>query len=89
VRRTRRRLQAAGRGLWHFVVGDSPEFLVVVLGLVGFALALRHVHPAVWVGLPTLVLGVLAGSLWRWRRRLPAGARADRAAAGHDHNLLD
>ncbi len=69
--------KALGRGLWHFVVGDSPEFLVAVMVLVGFALGLHAAHVAVWVGLPVLVVGVLAASVWRRQRvgRAPGAER--------------
>ena len=63
-----RALKAFGLGVWHFVIGDSPEFLAAVMVLVGFALALRHVHEALWIGLPLLVLGALFGSVWHQQR---------------------
>lgn len=62
-------LKAAVRGVWRFVVGDSPEFLVAVVALVGFALILHGVRQVVWVGLPMLVLGVLGVSVWHQARR--------------------
>jgi hypothetical protein len=64
-----RALRAVGLGLWHFVVGDTPEFLLAVVVLVGFALAVHETHPAEWFGLPVLVLVVLVVSLLRQTRR--------------------
>lgn len=58
----------AAVGTWHFVVGDTPEFLAAVAMVVGAALVLHHFQPAEWIALPGLVVSVLAGSVW-WRAR--------------------
>jgi hypothetical protein len=50
-------------GVWKFVVGDTPEFLVVVLLVVGFALAVHRVHLAIILGLPAIVAVALASSV--------------------------
>jgi hypothetical protein len=63
-----RALRAAGLGVWHFVVGDAPEFLLAVVVVVGFALAVHQTHPAEWFGLPVLVLVVLVVSVLRRSR---------------------
>jgi hypothetical protein len=61
-------LRLAGLGVWRFVVGDTPEFAVAVVGIVTFALVFHHLRPLVLIGLPVLVVGVLCGSLWNHRR---------------------
>lgn len=53
--------------MWHFVVGDTPWFLPAVVIVAGYALIARRVHPALWFGLPALVLAVLLASVWRER----------------------
>jgi hypothetical protein len=64
-----RGLTAFGRFWWDFVVGDTPEFAVATLLIIGVALLLRH---STWV--PALLLPflaatfLLAGTL-RGRRR--------------------
>lgn len=70
-----RLLKAVTLALWHFVVGDSPEFLVAVFVVVGFAVAAHRVHALVWLGLPLLVLAVLGVSLWRHQRARPSQRR--------------
>ena len=65
----RRVVVATGRGLWSFVVGDTPEFLVTVVIAVAFALVVRHVHALIDLGLPVIVVGSLAASVRRGRRR--------------------
>ena len=67
-------LRVSTRGMWHFAVGDSPEFIVVVLAVVGFALAAHRVHLVVVLGLPLIVAGVLASSV----RRAQRNSRRDR-----------
>jgi hypothetical protein len=52
-----------------FLIGDTPEFLVVALVVVALAYGLRSVT---WVGvivLPLVTLGAVAASAWRVRRR--------------------
>lgn len=71
-------------GVWHFVVGDTPEFSVAVVILVGFALVLHRFHPVLWVGLPVLVLVVLGASLWRQQRRVPPPSPAARTPTAPD-----
>jgi len=60
-------MRAAGLAIWHFLVGDVPEFLPAVLVVVGFALAVHRVHLAVVLGLPLLVVTVLTLSVRRGR----------------------
>lgn len=62
-------LRVFGRFWWQFLVGDTPEIAVGVLGLVGLSFALRHDRVAAAVGIP-LLCGLLLGlSTWRGRRR--------------------
>lgn len=71
-----RGLKAFGRFWWGFLVGDTPEFFVAMLVLVGLAVALRHDRDAAVVLLPLLTAAVLLGSAWRGRVRTKA--RSDR-----------
>ncbi len=52
-----------GLGVWDFLVGDLPEFLVAVFAIVGLAFAIRSVHVLGIVGLPALVVAALATSV--------------------------
>ena len=69
MRTVGRALRRVAIGIWHFVVGDAPEFLLAVVAVVGFALLVHHTRPAEWFGLPVLVLAVLVASLLRQPRR--------------------
>ena len=62
-------LRAFGRFWWQFLVGDTPEVAVGVLGLVGLSFALRHHRVAAVIGIPLLCGLLLALSTWRGRRR--------------------
>jgi len=68
MRRGSRLFRRAAMGLWHFLVGDTPEFLGAVVLVVGFALAVHRVHLAVVLGLPAIVALVLASSVRRGLR---------------------
>lgn len=70
--------KAFGHFWWDFLVGDTPEFFVAVLVLVGVAFALRHDRVAAIVLLPLLAIVALVGSAWRGRRR-PTRRPADDA----------
>jgi len=60
--------RAAARFVWDFLVGDTPEVLVVVLVIVGAAYALGG-HGAVGVVLlPLLAVAGLGFSVWRGYR---------------------
>lgn len=61
--RISRVVRLSGVGLWRFVVGDTPEFALAVAALVVYALLLRHVRPALVVGLPVLVAAALGTSV--------------------------
>lgn len=68
-------VKAFGHFWWDFLVGDTPEFFVAMLVLVGIAFALRHDRIAAVVLLPLLAILALLGSTWRGRvraRRRPA-----------------
>jgi len=64
-----RALHKVAVGVWRFVVGDAPEFVLAVVVLVGFALAVHDARPAEWFGLPVLVVAVLVASVLREPRR--------------------
>ncbi|MEA2354384.1 MAG: hypothetical protein QOD61_513 [Solirubrobacteraceae bacterium] len=60
-----RRIDAAGRGVWDFVVGDDwRTALGVVVGLGVTALVAQTTVAAWWV-LPVVVGALLGRSLWR------------------------
>jgi hypothetical protein len=67
----KRWLVAFGRFWWDFVVGDTPEFAVATLLIIGVALLLRHQRMAATVLLPLLAAGFLLASTIRGRRRAP------------------
>jgi hypothetical protein len=64
-------LSAFGRFWWDFIVGDTPEFAVATLLIVGVALLLRHERMAATILLPLLAAGFLLASTLRGRRRAP------------------
>ena len=74
MRRAARILRRAATGVWRFLVGDTPEFMVAVALVVGFALAVHTVHLAVVLGLPAIVALFLA---WSARAGLRSARRND------------
>lgn len=55
---------------WHeFLIGDTPEFAVVTVVVVGLAFALRAHRDAGIVVLPIVTLGSVAVSAWMVHRR--------------------
>jgi hypothetical protein len=64
-------LTAFGRFWWDFIVGDTPEFAVATLLIIGVALLLRHERMAATILLPLLAAGFLLASTVRGRRRAP------------------
>lgn len=72
------------RGLWNFLVGDTPEFALAAGGLVAFAVLLHRAGAAVVVGLPALVIVVLAIGVWHGRRNAAQGlsSTATNASSG-------
>jgi lipopolysaccharide export LptBFGC system permease protein LptF len=65
----RRAARAFGEFWWDFLIGDTPEFLVVALVVVALAFALRTHRSAGVVVLPLLTATAVAFSAWRVRRR--------------------
>ncbi|HUC04822.1 MAG TPA: hypothetical protein VL961_05445 [Acidimicrobiales bacterium] len=57
-----------GRFWWDFLVGDTPEFFVSVLAIVAIAFAIRSVHVAAYLVLPSLTVIVLVASTLRGRK---------------------
>ena len=68
----RRYLAAFGRFWWEFLVGDTPELLVgAVVVVVAAAIAAHNgaARAVTVIGLPVLVVSLLAASLARSRSR--------------------
>ncbi len=65
---------AFGRFWWDFIVGDTPEFAVATVLIIGAALLLRHDRVAATILLPLLAAGFLLASTVRGRRRAPKDA---------------
>ena len=59
--------RAFGRFWWDFLIGDTPEFLVATLAIVGVALLLRHQHDIAFVVLPLAAVICLVASSLRGR----------------------
>ncbi len=64
-----RAITAFGRFWWDFIVGDTPEFAVATLLIIGVALLLRHSTWAPALLLPLLAAVFLLGGTLRGRRR--------------------
>lgn len=69
MNQVRRPLVAFGRFWWDFLIGDTPELFVAVVGIVVLALALRHDRVAAVVVLPIVAIATLVTSTYRGRRR--------------------
>jgi hypothetical protein len=63
-------MKAFGHFWWDFLIGDTPEFAVATLLIVGLAYALRHDHVAAAILLPLLTAVFLLASTLRGRRRV-------------------
>jgi hypothetical protein len=59
--------KAFGRFWWDFLVGDTPELFLAVVGILVLTAVLTHqVSTTVaWVLLPILVVAALTVSVWR------------------------
>lgn len=68
--RVARLARAVARGSWAFLIGDAPEFALAAGALVAFAVLLHRSSVAVVVGLPVLVVAVLAAGVFVGRRRI-------------------
>jgi hypothetical protein len=64
-------VMAFGSVWWEFIVGDTPEFAVATLLIIGAALLLRHQRIAATFLLPLLAATFLLTSTLRGRRRAP------------------
>ena len=62
-------IRAFGAFWVDFLVGDTPEFFVGTLVVIGAAFALRHERAAAIVVIPLLVLAILAAGTFRSRVR--------------------
>jgi hypothetical protein len=75
-----RALKAFGHFWWDFLIGDTPEFAVATLVLVGLAILLHHDHLLAAIVLPALTTGFLLASTYRGRRKsAPEAGSPDRA----------
>jgi hypothetical protein len=63
-----RAARAFGHFWWDFLIGDTPEFAVVTLVVVGLGALLHHDRAVGIVVLPATVLVSVAVSSWRVRR---------------------
>jgi len=88
VNRTGRLARLVGRGLWDFLIGDTPEFALAAGALVIFAVLLHHQRAAVVAGLPALVIVVLAAGVWHGRRQRRSST-ATKASSGSPLNTSD
>jgi hypothetical protein len=70
----KRALHAFGRFWWEFLIGDTPEFALVTLVIVGLAYLLRHEHLAAVIVLPLVATASLLASVYRGQRRSAAAA---------------
>jgi len=62
-------LKAFGHFWWDFLIGDTPEFALATLIIIGVALLLRHHRLAAALILPGLTAAFLLASTYRGRRR--------------------
>jgi len=76
-----RLMAALGRGIWEFLVGDTPEFLVATAAIVGLAFAVHQVRVLAYVSLPATVVAVLAVSVGHGRRQIRNRGRGRAGAA--------
>lgn len=65
-----RALVRFGAAVWDFLVGDTPEILVVTLAIVGITFALRAHHSAAVAVLPICSALALIGAVRYGRMRL-------------------
>ncbi len=64
-----RSLKAFGTFWVDFLVGDTPEFFVGTLVIIGVALALRHERAAALTLVPVLTIALLAAGTFRSRQK--------------------
>jgi hypothetical protein len=62
------RLEAAGRGVWDFVVGDDWRIAVGVILALGVTALVAGAGVAAWWILPLATLLILPVSVWRASR---------------------
>ncbi|HEX3793499.1 MAG TPA: hypothetical protein VHV57_03255 [Acidimicrobiales bacterium] len=67
--RIRDALKAFGHFWVDFLIGDTPEFALATLVIIGLALLLRHHRLAATIVLPGLTAAFLLASAYRGRRR--------------------
>jgi hypothetical protein len=62
-------VKAFGHFWWDFLIGDTPEFALATLIIIGLAFLLRHHRLAATILLPALTAIFLLASTYRGRRR--------------------
>jgi hypothetical protein len=62
-------LKVFGHFWWDFLIGDTPEFALATLIIIGLALLLRHHRLVATLLLPGLTAAFLLASTYRGRRR--------------------
>lgn len=65
-----RSVTAFGHFWWDFLIGDTPELFLATLVVIGLAVALRHERTVAIVVVLAAVIGCLAASTWRGRKRI-------------------
>ena len=65
-----RAVVAFGRFWWEFLIGDTPELFVATLLVIGLAEALHREEALGIVVVLGTLLGCLAASVWRGRKRV-------------------
>jgi hypothetical protein len=61
---------AFGHFWWDFLIGDTPELFLATLAVIGLAVALRHDRTVAIVVVLAAVIGCLAASTWRGRKKI-------------------
>ena len=65
MRALARGTMTAARGIWDFLVGDTPEVLLIVAVVVAVAYAVAGPGAAGVIALPLIAVGGLVLSVWR------------------------
>ncbi|HVA07183.1 MAG TPA: hypothetical protein VNG12_10630 [Acidimicrobiales bacterium] len=62
-----RAIRAFARFWWDFLVGDTPEFAVATLAVIGLAYLMRDSHLVAAIALPLVTATFLLASTYRGR----------------------
>jgi hypothetical protein len=77
--RVKRAARAFGHFWWDFLIGDTPEFALVVGAVIGLAYLLDQRRLVALFVLPLFTAAFLLGSAYRGRRRTRDGGEAGEA----------